>query len=156
MANHDLKEKNSIFKKLILQYSLIVSIVMISIYILFFNVSHNYPNKFNTQTVLTWYFPQIIFAFIIAFTLLGICSLLIVNHNISSLKDFLSLKNSIIILLMFIVISICHYSLSLLQTSISIAENLMYAFDIFSALFIVLFIFIGVLSLTILKSLSKK
>ena len=156
MLNHDLKDKNSISKKLILQYSLIVSIVIISIYIIFYNTSHNYPNKFNTQTVLTWYFPQIIFAFIIVFTLLGICSLLIVNHNNSSLKDFLSLKNSIIILLMFIVISIGHYSLSLLQTSKSIAENLMYAFDIFSALFIVLFIFIGVLSLTILKSLSKR
>lgn len=156
MTNHNITKKNSNSKKLILQYSLIAFIVIISIFSLFYNVSHNYPNKFNTQTVLTWFFPQIIFMFIMTFIILGICSLLIVNHNNSSLKDFLSLKNSIIILLIYIVISIGHYSLSLLQTSTSIAENLMYAFEIFSALFIVLFIFIGVLSLTILKSLSKR
>ena len=63
MTKHNNDKSNNLSKKKIFQSLIIIFIIVASIYILFYNVSHNFPNEFNSQTYLSWYIPQIIISF---------------------------------------------------------------------------------------------
>lgn len=151
---NNLKE-NSHFKKSILQYSLIIIMIILSIYIVFYNLSHNYPDKLTNQTLLIWFVPRIISSFIIVFILLGACSLLVINSKNSSLKDFLSIKNYIVLGSVFLAILSSNYLFSVISNSTDLTLNLMHNFSIFIVLILILFLLIGILFLTIL-GLPKK
>lgn len=156
MIKHNNDKSNNFPKKKFFQSLIIIFIIVVSIYILFYNVSHNFPNEFTNQTYLSWYIPQIIISFGIAYIALLLCTLLILNIKNSSLREFFSVKNIILSILIVMSISIVNYCISLMGNTISFIQNLNTDFELISVLFIILFIFIGIVFLTILHSINKK
>lgn len=156
MINHNNDKSNNFSKKKFYQSLIIIFIITASIYILFYNVSHNFPDKFNTQTYLSWYIPQIIILFGTAYIALLLCTLLIINAKNSSLSEFFTVKNIIFSILIFMSISIVNYSFSLMGHTTSFIKNLSTDLELISALFVFLFILIGIVFLTILHSINKK